>query len=75
MEGKIFKNTSEFCLFIDEMVKERKMNHMEAVLKYCEENFIDPEDISSLVNKNLKAKIELNMIEANLLPKRGSLDL
>lgn len=75
MEGKIFKNTSEFCLFIDEMVKERKINHMEAVLKYCEENFIDPEDISSLVNKNLKAKIELNMIEANLLPKRGSLDL
>lgn len=75
MEGKIFKNTSEFCLFIDQMVKDRKINHMEAVLKYCEENFIDPEDISSLVNKNLKAKIELNMIEANLLPKRGSLDL
>lgn len=75
MEGKIFKNTSEFCLFIDQMVKDRKINHMEAVLKYCEENFIDPEDISSLVNKNLKAKIELNMIEANMLPKRGSLDL
>jgi hypothetical protein len=75
MEGRIFKNTNEFAIFIEEMVRERKMSHMDAVLKYCEENFIDPEDISPLINKNLKAKIELNMIEANMLPKRGMLDL
>lgn len=75
MKGKIFKNTNEFALFIEEIVREKRMTHMEAVLKYCEENFIDPEDISSLVNKNLKAKIELNMIESNLLPKRGVLDI
>ena len=75
MEGRIFKNTNEFALFIEGMVRERKMSHMDAVLKYCEENFIDPEDISPLINKSLKAKIELNMIEANMLPKRGMLDL
>ena len=75
MEGRIFKNTNEFALFIEQIVQERKMTHMEAVLKYCEENFIDPEDISSLINKSLKQKIELNMIDANMLPKRGSLDL
>jgi len=75
MEGKIFKNTNEFSLFIEEIVRDKRMTHMEAVLKYCEQNFIDPEDISSLINKNLKAKIELNMIENNLLPKRGVLDI
>ncbi len=75
MEGKIFKNTNEFAMFIDRMVIEKRISHMDAVLKYCQENFIDPEDISSLINKNLKAKIELNMIESNLLPKRGRLDL
>ena len=75
MEGRMFKNTNEFALFIEQLVQERKMTHMEAVLKYCEENFIDPEDISSLINKSLKQKIELNMIDANMLPKRGSLDL
>lgn len=75
MEGKIFKNTNEFAMFIDQMVIEKRISHMDAVLKYCQENFIDPEDISSLINKNLKAKIELNMIEANLLPKRGTLDI
>lgn len=75
MEGRIFKNTNEFSLFIEELVKEKKISHMDAVLKYCETNFIDPEDIASLINKSLKAKIELNMIEANMLPKRGTLDL
>jgi hypothetical protein len=48
---------------------------MDAVLLYCEKNFIDPEDISKLINKNLKQKIELNMIEANYLPKKGTLDI
>lgn len=75
MEGRIFKNTNEFALFIESIVTEKKVSHMDAVLMYCEKNFIDPEDISSLINKNLKQKIELNFIEANLLPKKGKLDL
>jgi hypothetical protein len=75
MEGKIFKNTNEFALFIEKIVVDKKMSHMDAVLKYCEDNFIDPEDISKLINKNLKSKIELNMIDLNYLPKKGSLDL
>jgi hypothetical protein len=75
MEGKIFKNNNEFALYIENLVIERKMTHMDAVLLYCEQNFIDPEDISKLINKNLKQKIEMNMIDQNYLPKKGSLDL
>jgi hypothetical protein len=75
MEGKIFKNNNEFALYIENVVIERKMTHMDAVLLYCEQNFIDPEDISKLINKNLKQKIEMNMIEQNYLPKKGSLDI
>jgi hypothetical protein len=75
MEGKIFKNTNEFALYIESIVAEKRISHMDAVLLYCEVNFIDPEDISSMINKNLKQKIELNMIEQNYLPKKGSLDI
>ena len=75
MEGRIFKNTNEFALFIEAIVQEKRVSHMDAVLLYCEKNFIDPEDISSLINKNLKQKIELNLIEANMLPKKGKLDI
>lgn len=75
MEGRIFKTTNEFALYIEQVVVEKRISHMDAVLLYCEKNFIDPEDISKLINKNLKQKIELNMIEANYLPKKGTLDI
>jgi hypothetical protein len=75
MEGKMFKTTNEFALYIESVVVDRRISHMDAVLLYCEKNFIDPEDISKLINKNLKQKIELNMIENNYLPKRGTLDI
>lgn len=71
----MFKSTQEFALYIDNIVAESGMTHMEAVLKYCEENFIDPEDISSMVNKALKQKIAVNMMEENLLPQRATLDI
>jgi len=76
MKGKMFKNTQEFAIYIDSVVAENiGMTHMEAVLKYCEENYIDPEDISSMINKALKQKIAVNMVDENLLPKRATLDI
>ena len=54
MEGKMFKTTNEFALYIESVVVDRRISHMDAVLLYCEKNFIDPEDISKLINKNLK---------------------
>ena len=48
---------------------------MDAVLKYCEENFLEPDDIKNLINKTLKDKIENDMREANMLPKQAILDV
>lgn len=75
MEQKIFKTANEFSLHIEEMVKEHKISHMDAVLKYCEDNMIEPDEISSKINKVLKEKIAVNMRELNYLPKQASLDL
>lgn len=48
---------------------------MDAVLKYCQENFLEPDDIKHLINKPLKDKIQVDMREANLLPKQATLDV
>ncbi len=48
---------------------------MEAVLKYCYDNLLEPEEIASKINKALKEKIAVNMRELNYLPKQASLDL
>jgi hypothetical protein len=48
---------------------------MDAVLRYCADNFVEPDEIKSLINKPLRDKIEIDMREANLLPKQAKLDV
>lgn len=71
----LFKTVNEFSLFIEMQVIEHKITHMEAVLKYCEDNSIEPEEIASKINKSLKEKIAINMRDLNYLPKQASLDV
>lgn len=72
---KLFKSSNEFSLYIEMMVQEHKITHMEAVLKYCADNMLEPEDVASKINKSLKDKIELNMRDLNYLPKQATLDV
>ena len=53
--------------------KVKKLSYNE-LLEYCKENFLEPDDIASLVNKSLKDKIEMDFREANMLPKQAQLD-
>lgn len=71
----MFKSSNEFSLYIEQRVIETKMSHMDAVLEYCKENFLEPSDVSRLINKNLKDKIEMNFRELNYLPKQAQLDV
>ena len=71
----MFKNAAQFSLHIEQLAATKKISHMDAVLLYCAENFVEPDEIKSLVNKTLKDKIEIDMREANLLPKQAKLDV
>jgi len=72
---KMFNSPKEFSLYIEGIVKDRKISHMDAVLEYCKENFIEPEDIKKLINKSLKDKIKVNATELNYFPKPATLDI
>lgn len=71
----MFKTANEFSLHIEQLVREKKMSYMDAVLDYCKQNFLEPDDISSLINKSLKDKIEMDFRELNYLPKQATLDV
>ena len=62
-------------MHIEQIVRDKHITYMEAVLQYCRENFIEPEDIAKLVNKSLKDKLEVNFREENYLPKQAKLDV
>jgi len=71
----VFKTSNEFSLHIEKIALEKKLNHMDAVLWYCEQHSLEPSDIAKKINKSLKAKIENDFRELNYLPKHAQLDL
>lgn len=70
----MFKNANEFSMHIEKISKDLNISYMDATLTYCEENLLEPEDISSLINKSLKDKIEVEFRDLNYLPKLAQLD-
>ena len=71
----MFKSSNDFSMHIEQIVRDKKISYMDAVLQYCKENFIEPEDVAKLVNKSLKDKLEVNFQDENYLPKRAKLDV
>lgn len=71
----MFKSANEFSLYIEQVVREKRLSYMDAILEYCKENFLEPEDVAKLINKSLKDKLEMDFREANYLPKQAQLDV
>ena len=71
----MFKTANEFSLHIEHIVSTKRISYMDAVLEYCRENFLEPEDVTSLISKSLKDKIEMDFRELNYLPKQAQLDV
>ena len=69
-------NTSKtFSLNIENIVKDKHITHMDAVLWYCEKEGIEPDTVGSLISKGLKEKIEANARELNFLPRQAQLPI
>ena len=62
-----------FTILIENIAKEKRLTHMEAVLYYCNEEGIDPDSVAYLISKGLKEKIEANARALNFLPKQAQL--
>ena len=60
-------NSKEFSLTIENIVKEKKISHMDAVNWYCEHNALAPSQVSSLISKSLKEKIQLEATYLRML--------
>ena len=67
--------SKKFALTIESIVKEKRISYMDAILKFCEENDIDPSSVGSLINKSLKEKIQLEAEKLNLIEKSSTATL
>jgi len=62
-----------FTIEIEDIVKNKRITHMEAVLWYCKKEGIEPDAVGYLISKGLKQKIEANARDLNFLPKQAQL--
>ena len=46
---------------------------MEALIKFCEDNMVEPSEIKNLISKSLKDKLKTNFQDIGLLVKEAEL--
>lgn len=71
----LLKTPKTFALNIENIVIEKRISHMDAVIWYCQKEGIEPDSVGSLISKSLKEKIEANARDLNFLPRTAQLPI
>ena len=61
---------NKFALIVENMVKDKKISYIDAILEYCKDNEIDPANTRSMINKTLKEKIAYEAQDLNMLKEK-----
>ena len=68
LENK-FISSAKFSEEIEKIVSSQKVNYIDAIVIYCEENSIEIETVSKLISKPLKEKLKHDATQLNFLKK------
>ena len=69
-----FLTKSKFTKLIEKTVAELKIPYMDAIIKVCENNEIEMDDVRKFVSPVIRDKLEAEAMELNFLPKKNSID-
>ena len=58
-----------FSKIVENIVKDKQVNYMDAILIYCENHELEPEDVKKFVSKTLKEKVAVNAQDLHYLPR------
>lgn len=70
-----FLTKSKFTKLIESTAVDMKIPYMDAILKVCETNDIEPEDVKKFISPVIRDKLEAEAMDLNFLPKKNSIDL
>ena len=76
---EVKKNRAEsakiFSIHIETIASEKNISCLDAILEYCKTNYLDPEEVKSLITTSLKEKLKNNFIEMNYIKKTGMFEI
>ena len=67
--NKKFMNSAKFAVEIEKLVKKEKINYIDAIILFCDENSIELDSITKLISKPLKEKIKCDAQQLNFMKK------
>jgi hypothetical protein len=67
--NKKFLSKDKFAEEIESLVLQTKMNYIDAIVQYCDDNSIELDTVNKLVSKPLKEKLRYEATELNFLKK------
>lgn len=65
----------KFSRHIESLADKLKVNTIEAIVHYCEENEVEIESAAALINDRLKEKLHLEAQKLRILPRDSRLPL
>ena len=57
----------KFTLAVEELVIEKKLSYIDAIVYFCQENHLEPESVKGLITPPLKEKIKAEAIGLRVL--------
>jgi len=67
--AKKFMNSTKFAQEIEKLVKNEKINYIDAIVLFCDENNIEIDSITKLISKPLKEKLKCDAQQLNFMKK------
>jgi len=67
-----FLDEQKFMTRINELVKTKQLDHLEAVIQFCDENRVDVEEVLPLIGRTLKEKIRVDAENAGLMKTKSA---
>lgn len=72
-EDLIYQKKNVFITQVNKLVELKKMSYLDAVLFYCEEKNIPPEQVKGLMDKHIKEEVLKNAVDLNLVKREDNL--
>ncbi len=64
-----FTSSNEFSLYIEKLAKSDNTNYIDAIINYCDNHMLEPEEITKFINISLKEKLVNDYKNLNYLTK------
>ena len=70
----MFMNSTQFSIHIEELAIKKNLTLLEAIILFCEENYIDVIEVVPLIGPTLRDKLQQNYQDLGLLPIQETLE-